>query len=270
MAGRQFRRSVERLRVVAHPVVLLETGLEPVQDGYRLFDARLGDVDLLESPRERVVFLEDTAVFLVRRRTDTANLTVCQHRLDQVAGIHDTARRGTGTDDGMDLVDEQNRARVLLYFLDDALEALLEVTAVLGARNQRAHVQSIDRRIAENFRHSLLGDHARKAFRKRRLADTRVSHIERVVLPAPAQYLHRPFNFDLTADQRVDLAVDRELVEVGRVALERRSLRLRFRLQRRLLLLAASFARELRHPVGDVVDDVQPRNVLQIQEIHGL
>ena len=169
-------------------MVLLEAGLQPLQDRDGLLDARLGDIDLLEPPRERVVLLEYAAIFLVGRRADTAYFAVRQYRLDQVARIHDTAGCRACADDGVNFVNKEYRARVLLDFLDYALEALFEVTAILGARNQRAHVERIDRRVAQHLRHPLLGNHSRQALREGRLADTRITDVQGVVLPAAAAY----------------------------------------------------------------------------------
>ncbi len=130
----------------------------------------------------------------------------------------------------MYLVDEQDRARILLHFLDHAFQALLEVTAILRARNQRTHVERIDRRITENLGDTLFDDHPSEAFGQRRLADARVTHVQRIVLPAAAQYLHRSLDLDLAADQRIDLAVDRQLVEIRRKLLQWRVFGLRCRL----------------------------------------
>ena len=49
----------QRLVRVRDAVMLLEAALEAAQDLDGLVDGRLGDVDLLEAPRERVVLLED-------------------------------------------------------------------------------------------------------------------------------------------------------------------------------------------------------------------
>ena len=53
-------------------------------------------------------------------------------------------RGRAGADQGVDLVDEEDRVRLVLQLLEHALQALLEVAAVLGAGQQRAHVQRID------------------------------------------------------------------------------------------------------------------------------
>ena len=62
--------AVQRRRRVLDAVVLLEARLQALQDLDRLGDRRLGHVDLLEAPRQRVVLLEDAAVLVVRGRAD--------------------------------------------------------------------------------------------------------------------------------------------------------------------------------------------------------
>src|SRR5213076_2835037 len=52
----------------------------------------------------------------------------------QVRSIHGAARGGTGTDHGVDLVDEHDRARGRLDLLDHLLEALFEIAAIARAR----------------------------------------------------------------------------------------------------------------------------------------
>jgi hypothetical protein len=55
-------------------VIVLEIGLEALQDLDRVRDRRLVDVDLLEPAHQRPVLLEILAVFLVGGRADAAQL----------------------------------------------------------------------------------------------------------------------------------------------------------------------------------------------------
>ena len=88
--------------------------------------------------------------------------------------------------------------------------------------NQRTHVERVDRAVGEHVGDVALDDQPREPFRDRRLADAGLAHVERVVLAAAAEDLDRAFDLELPADQRVDAAFLRELVEVGGVLLERR------------------------------------------------
>src|SRR5437879_10625087 len=119
----------QRVLGVSDAVVLLEARLEPEKDLYRLRDGGLDDVDLLEAPRERVILLEDAAVLVIGSGADAAALAVGEHGLDEVRCIHHAARRGSRTDDRMDLIDEQDRARLLPQLPDDALPSRLKIPA---------------------------------------------------------------------------------------------------------------------------------------------
>ena len=80
-----------------------------------------------------------------------------QRRLQQVGGIHGAARGGAGADHGVDLVDEQDRARIVLDLLHHGLEPLLEVAAVARAGEQRAHVEREDGGVLQHLRHLAAG-----------------------------------------------------------------------------------------------------------------
>ena len=221
VARGELRRGANRIVRIRDAVMLLEARLQPHEDVDGLGHRRLDHVDLLEATRQRVILLEDAAVFLVGGRTDAAQLAVGEHRLDEVRGVHDAARSRAGADHGVDLVDEQDGARLLLQLGDHALEALLEIAAILGARDQRAHVERIDSAVGQHVGDLALDDHARQAFGNRRLADAGLADVQRIVLAAPAQDLDGAFHLERAADQRIDLAVLRELVEIGGVLVER-------------------------------------------------
>jgi hypothetical protein len=61
----------------------------------------------------------------------------------------------------------------------------------------------------------------RQPFGDRGLADPGLADQQRVVLAPAAERLDDPFEFLLAPDQRIDLALQRQRVEVDRVALER-------------------------------------------------
>ena len=121
----------------------------------------------------------------------------------------------------MDLVDEQDRVLVLLDLLHHLLEALLEIAAIARAGEQRAHVEREHGRAGEHLRHRAVDDLARQAFGDRGLADAGVADQQRVVLLPAAQNLDRALHLGLAADQRIDPAVPRLLVEVDAVSVER-------------------------------------------------
>src|SRR5207248_10027486 len=123
--------------------------------------------------------------------------------------------------------------------------------------------------------HFTLHDTAGEALGDRRLADTGVTDIERVVFRAPAQDLDRAVDLRLAPDQRIDLTALCLLVEVDAIGVERVVAAL-------LAFLTAFFflgyldAARLR-PTGslgdtmrDVIDRVEAGHVLLLQEIDGV
>ena len=270
----QLGSSFQRIVRVFDLVMFLETLAQTLQDVDGLRDGGLDDVNLLEAPGQRVILLEDAAIFLICGGTDAADLAVRQHGLDQVRGIHDPAGRGAGADHGVNLIDEQDRTRLFLQFVDHALQPLLEVAAILGAGDQRAHVERVDRAIGQHVRHLVFDDTAGQTLCDSGLADACLTDIERVVLASATEDLNRPLNLDLPPDQRIDLALLGEPIEVGCIFVERAAaLRILVAGLGRgivLLRLVAFFICNLRHAMRDVVDDVQPGHILSAQQIHGV
>ena len=103
----------------------------------------------------------------------------------------------------------------------DRLQPLLEVAAIARAGEQRAHVERIDRGLRQHFRHVAFDDALGQALGDRGLADAGIADIERVVLGAAAKDLDGPLDLLLAADQRVDLARHRLLVQVHAVVRQR-------------------------------------------------
>ena len=227
VARRQLHRRLDGVVGVAELVELLEIGLQALHDLDRVRDRRLVDVDLLEAADERPVLLEVLAVLLVGGRADAAQRAGGERRLQQVRRVHRAAGGGAGADHRVDLVDEHDGVRVRLDLLDDLLQALLEIAAVAGAGEQRAHVEGEDGGVLEHLRHLALDDLAGEALGDGGLADAGIADQERVVLLPAAEDLDRALDLGLAADQRVDLAVLRLLVEVDAVGVERVALLLR-------------------------------------------
>src|SRR6202011_3958918 len=97
--------------------------------------------DRLEAPLERSVLLDVLAVLVKGGRTDGAQLTARKHGLEQVGRV-DSAFRGARADQCVQLVDEQDDLSVGgLDLLEDRLQAVFELAAVLGPGDQRAEVE---------------------------------------------------------------------------------------------------------------------------------
>ncbi len=272
MLDRQVHCRAQSVIGVGDAMVRLVLATQALEDFIGLAHRRLDDVDLLEATGQRTVFLEDAAVFLEGGRADAAQLARGQRRLDQVGRIHGATRRRAGPDDGVDLVDEQHRVGDLLQRSDHALQALLEITAVLGAGNQRAQVQRVDHRIGQYFRHLAVDDALGQAFGNGSLAHAGLAHVQRIVLAAAAQDLDGPFDLVTTTNQRVDTAGLGRLVEVAgelgqgiALALALHALRTAFPIQRRGHV--GVIATVLAHAVGQVIDHVQPGHILLVEVI---
>ncbi len=95
---------------------------------------------------------------------------------------------------------------------------------------------------------------------------------QRVVLAAAAQDLHHALDLELTADQRIDLAVARQGIQVLRELVERRSLAVALVLvglgRAGALGRLGRFGRvALLDAVGDEIDDIEPRHALLVQVV---
>ena len=185
---------------------------QAAQDRNGVFDRRLIDQHGLEAALERGVLFDVLAVFVERGGADAVQLAARQHGLEQVAGVH----RAFGlarADDGVQLVDEQDDlAFGRLHFLEDGLEALLELAAELGAGDQRAHVERDDALVLQALGHVAADDALGQAFDDGGLADARLADQHGVVLGAPRQHLDDAADLFVAADDRIELALRGQLV----------------------------------------------------------
>ena len=123
-----------------------------MQDLDRLLERRLLDHDRLEAALERRVALDVLAVLVERGRADALELAAGERRLEDVRGV-DRALGRAGPDERVQLVDEQDGVVGVAELLDDLLEALLELAAVLRAGDERADVERQDALVEQRLRH---------------------------------------------------------------------------------------------------------------------
>ena len=127
----------------------------------------------------------------------------------------------------MELVDEQNDVAALGDLLHHLLQALLELTAVLRPGDERREVEGVDLLALEDLGYLARGDARGEPLDDRRLADTWLADEHGVVLLPAREDLHHALDLGLTADDGVELALDRGLGEVPAELVEQlRALRL--------------------------------------------
>ena len=220
-ARRQLGRGGERRRRILDAVVRFEAALQAAQDGDGFLHRRLGHVDLLETARQGVIFLEYAAVFVVGGRADALQLPGGERGFEQVGRVQGPAGCGARADQRMDFVDEQDRVAIVQQLLQHRFQALLEIAAIFGAGEQCAHVQRIHLAARQHLRHVTFDDAPRQAFGDGGLAHAGFAHQQRIVLAPPAQRLDHPFQFAFAADERIDFADQRLGVQIQRVGFER-------------------------------------------------
>ena len=207
VAVAEHRRGDERRVLDADAVVDLVALLQAAQDRDRVLDRRLRDEHRLEAPLERRVLLDALPVLVERRRADAAQLAARERRLQHVRRVH-RAFGGAGADDRVQLVDEQDDLPVRrLDLLEHGLQAILELAAVLRARDERPQVERDESLVLQRLRHVAADDALRDALDDRRLADARLADEHRVVLRAAREHLHHAADLFVAADDRVDLAL---------------------------------------------------------------
>ena len=164
-------------------VVLLVALADAHQDLDGLLERRLLDHDRLEASLEGRVPLDVLAVLVERRRADALELAAGQRRLEDVRGV-DRALGRAGPDEGVELVDEEDRVVRVAQLLDDLLEPLLELAAVLRPGDERADVERQDPLVQQGLGDVAGDDPMGEALGDGRLADAGLADERRVVLRA--------------------------------------------------------------------------------------
>src|SRR5450759_313653 len=112
-------------------MVLLVQRFHAVENVDRLSQRRLVNVNRLEPALKCGVLLDVLAVLVERRRADALDLSTSQGRLEDVGRVDGTFR-GAGADERVELVDEEHDLATRADLIEDLLEPLLELSAVLG------------------------------------------------------------------------------------------------------------------------------------------
>ena len=140
--------------------------------------------------------------------------TTGEGRLENVGCIN-SPFGGTGTNEGMDLINDKNHIAGTSNFLHDLLKALFEFAPVFCASHQQTYVQGQDPLVLKDVRHFAHGDALGQAFGDGRLANSRFTDQDRVVLGATTENLDHPLNLVLTPHHRIKFGLGGHLGQVA-------------------------------------------------------
>src|SRR6266567_2231347 len=180
-------------------------------DGVGLVGRR--DLDGLEAALEGAILLDRLAIFSGRGCADALDFAAAQRRLEDVGGV-ERALGGACTDEGMELVDEDDGVLIFHQLFHDGFEALFKLAAVLGAGDDERKIQSEHALVGEEGRDFAVGDALGEAFDDGGLADAGFADKHRVVLGAAAEDLNDALELAVATDQRIELAVHGSLGQV--------------------------------------------------------
>src|ERR1051326_2144008 len=231
---RLINRGLDGFARVLDVVERLVAVLHADQDLDRFALAGRIDLDRLEPALERPILFDVLAILRGRRRADAADLAAAQRRFQDVRGVQRTFR-GTGADERVQLVDEDDDVRVVGQLFHDRLEALFELTAVLRPRHDERDVERENPLVRQEVRHVAVDNLLGETLDDSRLADARLADEHGVVLRAAAQHLLDALELMLAADERIELILHRRLGEVAAELRQQRRLFAGAR-QRRLLV----------------------------------
>ena len=121
----------------------------------------------------------------------------------------------------MQLIDEEDDlALALLHLIQDALQTLLELAAVLCASHQSTHVQAEHGAVFQVLRHIAPDDPLGQTLGDGRLADARLTDEAGVVLRLTGQDADDIPNFLVTANDGVQLLLAGQVNEVLTILLQ--------------------------------------------------
>ncbi len=203
-----------------HAVVDFVAFLESTQDRDGVLHARLLHHDRLETALEGRVFFDVLAVLFQGRRADATKLPTGESRLQHVRGVN-RSFGGSGADEGVQLVDEQDVPSLrALDLAQQGLQSILELAAVLAAGDEGAQVERDDLLPLQSLRDIAVDDPAGQPLDDGGLADARLADQHRIVLGAAGQHLHDATDLFVPADDRIELAATGHLGQVPGIFLQ--------------------------------------------------
>ena len=185
-------------------MIPLVAGRKAVEDLHRLRGGRLLHLHPAKAAFQCGVLLDVGAELLIGGGADELQFAPGKHWFQDAGGV-DGALGGTGTHDGVELVNEQDGGAVPYQFLQQVFQPLLKIAPVLGARHQAGHIQRQQPPPLQRSGHLPGGNAQRQTFGQRRFAYARLADQTGVVFLAAAQDLHHAVKLGLPAEHRVQL-----------------------------------------------------------------
>ena len=168
---------------------------------------------LLETAFQCTIFFDGFAVFVQCGGAYALYLSACQCRFQHIGSIHRPCSR-TCSNDGVYLIDEEDDIGVFLQLIEYRAQALLELSAILGAGHHGSHVEHHYTLVEEDARHLLLYDAQCQSLYDGRFAHARLADEHGIVLLAAAQNLCNAFNFLFASDDGVEFSFGSRLGHV--------------------------------------------------------
>ena len=204
MLGGQSHGGLQGRIGVGHAVVRLVGRLEALQHAEGILHRRLVHLHHLEAAGEGPVPIERSLQILEGGGADAAQFAGGEGRLEQIRCIHGPAAGGSGSDQCVHLIHEEDGPGQVRQRLEHGLEPLLEVAAIAASRKQRAQVQGEDPRGLERLRNIPFMDAPGQALHDGGLAHAGLAHQQGVVLATAAEHLGHAGDLGLAAHQGIE------------------------------------------------------------------
>ena len=227
--------------------------LDSPQDSDRILFGRLAYHHRLETPFKSGVLLNIFLILFERRRTDRAEFSASQSRLQHIRSIKRAFGRPR-SDQCVQLIDKQDEVIGRTFdLLQNRLETLLELTTKLRPCQKRPEIERDDFFPLQTLRHITGDDTLRQSLGDRRLSRARFPDQDRIVLRPTRQDLHDSPYLLVPTDDRIEFLFPRLFRQIHRVLLKRLIRLLRF-----LTLDPLIPANLLEHSQNRIIGDFHP------------
>ena len=187
---------------------------QSTQNWNRIFYRRLLYHYRLETTFQSCIFFNIHTVLIQCCSTDTVQLTTSQHRFQHIACIQ-SAICLTGTNNGMQLINEQNDLSIaVLHIIQYGFQTFLKFTSVFCAGYQCTHIQCKNLLILQSLRYITFYNTLCQPFHHGGLTDTGFTDQYRVVLRFTGQDTYHVTDLTVSSDDRIQLLVSRFLHQI--------------------------------------------------------